>query len=61
VKYLVGDPANGPFADIKADLPAEEPARYFAAKAQAERFGEIADEMDWTDSDGSVGVLFIVT
>ena len=33
--YLVGDPDNGPFAELRGNLPKDEPARYFAALAKA--------------------------
>jgi hypothetical protein len=61
--YLVGDPINGPFATLQAQLPTvgDPEIRYSAARAEAERFGDIADEMDWHDEDGGPAVLFIVT
>jgi hypothetical protein len=60
--YMVGDPDNGPFASFRrTPLPETEPERYEAAKAEAEKHGAIADEMDWSDDDGSPAVMFIVT
>jgi len=46
-------------AELRGTLPKDEPARYFAAKAEAEMFGDIVDEIDW-EWNGKPAVLFIV-
>lgn len=51
-KYLVGDPTNGPF--VALTVTDED-----AARAEAEKYGRIADEVDW-DWNGEDAVMFVV-
>lgn len=51
--YLVGDPANGPFANLAAKTEEE-------AREEAGKYGKVVDEMDWTDDFGKPTILFIV-
>ena len=54
ITYLVGDPANGPFASFSATDEAA--ARAYVTK----NWGPVLDIVDWTDEDGKPVDLFIV-